>query len=42
MNKEEVNIENETEELEECERCGNYVTELHDELCDCCYDDMYE
>lgn len=23
-----------------CERCGEYVAELHDDMCDVCYDDM--
>ena len=24
-----------------CSRCDEYVAELHDELCDICYEDMY-
>lgn len=30
------------EELEQCERCGNYVSETCESLCDCCYEDIYE
>lgn len=29
-------------EAEQCELCGEFVSELHDGLCDCCYGDMYE
>ena len=28
-------------EAKECEHCGEYVAELHEGLCDCCYGDMY-
>ena len=28
-------------EAKKCERCGEYVPELHDGLCDCCYGDVY-
>ena len=28
------------EEAKQCERCGELVAELHDGLCDICYDDM--
>ena len=27
-------------EAKECTRCGEYTAELHDGLCDVCYDDM--
>jgi ribosomal protein L40E len=27
-------------EAKRCERCDTYVAELHDGLCDICYDDM--
>ena len=29
-------------EAKKCERCGEYVAELEDGLCDVCYGDMYE
>ena len=29
------------EEAKECSRCGNFVAELTDGLCDCCYEEMY-
>lgn len=28
-------------EAEQCEMCGEFVTELNDGLCDVCYGDMY-
>ena len=28
-------------EAKKCERCGEYVAELEDGLCDVCYGDMY-
>lgn len=28
-------------EAEQCERCGEYVAELDEGLCDCCHGDMY-
>ena len=29
------------EEAKECSRCGEYVAELEDDLCDVCHGDMY-
>ena len=28
------------QEAEECCRCGEYVAELHEGMCDICYDEM--
>ena len=30
------------QEAEQCERCGEYVAELEDGLCDICYSEMYD
>lgn len=30
------------QEAEECSRCGEYVAELQDGLCEICYSEMYE
>ena len=30
------------EEAKECKRCGEYVAELEDGLCDVCYSEMYD
>ena len=29
------------QEAERCERCGEYVAELEDGMCDVCHEDMY-
>lgn len=29
-------------EAKKCSRCGEYVAELHEELCECCYEDLNE
>ena len=29
------------DEAQKCERCGVYVAELDEGLCDCCHGDMY-
>lgn len=29
------------DEAKKCERCGKYVAELDEGLCDCCYGEMY-
>ena len=28
------------DEAKQCDRCGEYVAELHDGLCDICYSDL--
>ena len=28
-------------EAKKCERCGEWVAELEDDLCECCHGDMY-
>lgn len=33
--------DNDFDEAKKCERCGEYVAELHDGLCDCCHGEMY-
>ena len=30
------------QEAEQCGRCGNYVAELEDGLCDICHSDMFD
>lgn len=34
--------ETDFQEAKKCERCGNYVPELKEGLCDICYVDMYD
>ena len=34
--------ETDFQEAKQCSRCGEYVAELEDGLCDVCYGDMYE
>ena len=29
------------DEAKKCDRCGEYVAELEEGLCDCCYGDVY-
>ena len=29
------------DEAQKCERCGEYVAELEDDLCELCWDEMY-
>lgn len=29
------------DEAKVCQRCGEYVAELYDSMCDACYGDMY-
>ena len=31
----------EIDEAKRCERCGEYVADLEDGLCDLCHDDLY-
>ena len=33
--------ENDIDEAKQCSRCGEYVAELDEGLCDCCYGDVY-
>lgn len=33
--------DNDIDEAKQCKRCSEYVAELHEGLCDVCYDDMY-
>jgi hypothetical protein len=33
--------ETDFDEAKKCERCGEYVAELDEGLCDCCYGDVY-
>lgn len=33
--------ETDFDDAKKCKRCGEFVAELDDGLCDCCYGDMY-
>jgi hypothetical protein len=33
---------NNFDEAKKCKRCGEYVAELKEGLCDCCYGELYE